>query len=102
MPQPVKLGLAGGPLVVAILMGAWGAKLKLPTPMTHSAVLMLREVGIGLFLACVGLVAGEKFVETIINGDGLCWVGLGVIITLIPLLVVGTLVNWLIGLFSGN
>lgn len=91
VPQPVKLGLAGGPLVVAILMGALGPKIKFPSPITRSAVLMLREVGICLFLACVGLIAGEKFVETIINGGGLFWVGLGVIITLVPLLVVGTL-----------
>ncbi|MDR3197413.1 MAG: hypothetical protein LBU34_06035 [Planctomycetaceae bacterium] len=90
VPQPVKLGLAGGPLVVAVLMGALGQKIKFPSPITRSAVLMLREVGICLFLACVGLIAGEKFVETIINGSGLFWVGLGVIITLVPLLVVGT------------
>ncbi|MDR2344939.1 MAG: hypothetical protein LBE18_02635 [Planctomycetaceae bacterium] len=89
--QPVKLGLAGGPLVVAILMGAFGPRIKFPTRITRSAVLMLREVGICLFLACVGLIAGEKFVETIINGGGLLWVGIGVIITLTPLLVVGTL-----------
>jgi AspT/YidE/YbjL antiporter-like protein len=91
VPQPVKLGLAGGPLVVAILLGALTPKMKFPSLITRSAVLMLREVGICLFLACVGLIAGEKFVETIINGGGLFWIGLGVIITLIPLLVVGTL-----------
>ncbi|MDR2437775.1 MAG: hypothetical protein LBE12_00195 [Planctomycetaceae bacterium] len=91
VPQPVKLGLAGGPLVVAILMGALGPKIKFPSLMTRSAVLMLREVGICLFLACVGLITGEKFVETMISGGGLFWVGLGVIITLVPLLVVGTL-----------
>ena len=91
MPQPVKLGLAGGPLVVAILMGAFGQKIKFPTPITPSACMILREVGICLFLACVGLIAGEKFVETVMNGDGLLWVGLGVIITLVPLLLVGTL-----------
>ncbi|MDR2170210.1 MAG: hypothetical protein LBP59_08725 [Planctomycetaceae bacterium] len=88
--QPAKLGLAGGPLVVAILMGAFGKSFRFPTHITRSAVLMLREVGICLFLACVGLIAGEKFVETIMGG-GLLWVGLGVIITLTPLLVVGVL-----------
>jgi AspT/YidE/YbjL antiporter-like protein len=91
VPQPVKLGLAGGPLVVAILMGAFGAKINFPTRITKSAALMLREVGICLFLACVGLIAGESFVETIVNGGGLLWVGLGVIITLVPLLIVGSL-----------
>lgn len=91
MPQPVKLGLAGGPLVVAILMGAFGQKIKFPTPITPSAILILREVGICLFLACVGLIAGETFVETVTNGDGLLWVGLGVIITMVPLLTVGIL-----------
>ena len=90
VPQPLKLGLAGGPLVVAILMGAFGAKIKFPTVITRSAVSILREIGIGLFLACVGLIAGEKFVETVTHG-GLLWVGLGVIITLVPLMTVGTL-----------
>jgi AspT/YidE/YbjL antiporter-like protein len=90
VPQPVKLGLAGGPLVVAILMSAFGPGFKFPTKITKSAVLMLREVGICLFLACVGLFAGEKFAATVING-GLIWVGLGVIITLVPLLTVGIL-----------
>ncbi|MDR2762482.1 MAG: hypothetical protein LBB88_07780 [Planctomycetaceae bacterium] len=91
IPQPLKLGIAGGPLVVAILMGAFGPAIRFPTHITRSAVLMLREVGICLFLACVGLIAGENFVATIINGNGLFWVGLGVIITLAPLLIVGTL-----------
>ncbi|MDR1925975.1 MAG: hypothetical protein LBQ66_16525 [Planctomycetaceae bacterium] len=91
VPQPVKLGLAGGPLVVAILMGAFGPAIRFPTRITTSAVLMLREVGICLFLACVGLIAGERFVETIVSGNGLLWVGLGVIITLVPLLIVGSL-----------
>jgi putative transport protein len=89
MPQPVKLGLAGGPLVVAILMSVFGAKFKLVTYTTMSANLMIREIGICLFLACVGLGAGEKFVDTIINGSGLSWVGLGVIITVVPLIITG-------------
>ncbi len=87
--EPVKLGLAGGPLVVAILMGAFGKRIGLPTPITPSATTILREIGICLFLACVGLIAGETFVETVTNGDGLLWVGLGVIITTVPLLLVG-------------
>ncbi|MDR2337681.1 MAG: hypothetical protein LBE20_03405 [Deltaproteobacteria bacterium] len=90
-PQPVKLGLAGGPLVMAILMSAFGPKFNFPTRITKSAALMLREVGICLFLACVGLSAGERFVETVASGDGLLWIGLGVIITIVPLMFVGVL-----------
>ena len=88
IPQPVKLGLAGGPLVVAILISKFGPKYKLVTYTTMSANLMLREIGIALFLACVGLGAGEGFVETIING-GYRWIGYGFIITMLPLLLVG-------------
>lgn len=88
IPQPVKLGLAGGPLIVAILVSRFGYKYKLVTYMTASANLMIREVGIAIFLACVGLGAGETFVETIVEG-GYKWVGYGVLITLIPLLIVG-------------
>lgn len=88
IPQPVKLGLAGGPLIVAILISKFGPKYKLVTYTTMSANLMLREVGIALFLACVGLGAGENFVETIING-GYKWIGYGAIITVTPLLVIG-------------
>lgn len=88
IPQPVKLGLAGGPLIVAILISRFGPKYKLMTYTTMSANLMLREVGIGLFLACVGLGAGESFVETILSG-GYKWVGYGILITLIPILLIG-------------
>ncbi|MDR0384771.1 MAG: putative transporter, partial [Prevotellaceae bacterium] len=89
MPQPVKLGLAGGPLIVAILMSVFGAKFKLVTYTTMSANLMIREIGICLFLACVGLGAGENFVHTIIHGGGLRWIGIGVIITVVPLIITG-------------
>lgn len=89
MPMPVKLGLAGGPLVVAILLGRFGSKLKLITYTTQSANLMLREIGITLFLASVGLASGGKFVETVISGNGLMWVMCGFIITTVPLLIVG-------------
>lgn len=110
MPMPVKLGLAGGPLVVAILLGRFGFKLKLITYTTQSANLMLREIGITLFLASVGLASGGKFVETVVHGDGLLWVGCGVAITLIPLLIVGFIgrkilkLNYfsLMGLMSGS
>ncbi|GHU95562.1 putative transporter [Bacteroidia bacterium] len=89
IPQPVKLGLAGGPLIVAILMGRYGPKYKINTYTTISANLMLREVGIALFLACVGLGAGGDFVDTVANG-GYKWIGYGAIITVLPLLLVGS------------
>ncbi len=88
IPQPVKLGLAGGPLIVAILISRFGPKYKLVTYTTMSANLMLREVGIALFLACVGLGAGGTFIDTIVGG-GYKWIGYGVLITLIPLLAAG-------------
>jgi putative transport protein len=89
IPQPVKLGLAGGPLIVAILMSIFGNKFKLVTYTTMSANLIVREIGICLFLACVGINAGANFVETLVSGPGLSWMGLGVIITVVPLLIVG-------------
>ncbi|MGE0091154.1 MAG: putative transporter [Bacteroidales bacterium] len=89
IPQPVKLGLAGGPLVVAILMSRFAPMFKLVTYTTISANLMLREVGISLFLACVGLDAGGGFVDTILNKGGAIWILYGVIITVVPLLAVG-------------
>lgn len=88
IPQPVKLGLAGGPLIVAILIGRFGPKYKLVTYTTESANLMLREIGISLFLACVGLGAGETFVDTVVNG-GYKWIGYGVLITIIPIFIIG-------------
>ncbi len=89
MPMPVKLGLAGGPLVVAILLGRFGFKLKLITYTTQSANLLLREIGITLFLASVGIASGGKFVDTVVHGDGLLWVASGVIITMVPLIITG-------------
>ena len=89
IPHPVKLGLAGGPLIVAILISIFGSKLKLITYTTMSANLMLREVGIALFLACVGLGAGENFVKTIVEDGGVRWIAIGFIITVVPLLIVG-------------
>lgn len=89
IPQPVKLGLAGGPLIVAILISRFGYRYKLITYTTLSANLMLREVGIAIFLACVGLGAGDGFVDTIVNKGGYTWIGYGFIITTIPLLIIG-------------
>ncbi|MBP6365262.1 MAG: putative transporter [Bacteroidales bacterium] len=89
IPQPVKLGLAGGPLIVAILISKFGPKFKLVTFTTMSANLMLREIGISLFLACVGLEAGKGFVDTILNGNGWLWMVYGFAITVLPILIVG-------------
>lgn len=89
MPVPLKLGLAGGPLIVAILLGYFGPNLKLVTYTTSSANLMLRELGISLFLASVGLAAGKPFVEALTDGNGFLYAGLGLFITIIPLLVIG-------------
>ena len=89
MPAPLKLGLAGGPLIVAILLGRFGNFARLVTYTTQSASLMMREIGISLFLASVGLAAGESFVAAITQGNGLLYVLLGLFVTLIPLIVVG-------------
>lgn len=89
IPQPIKLGLAGGPLIIAILLSRFGHKLKLVSYTTMSANLMLREIGISLFLACVGLEAGKGFLETIVNGDGWIWMIYGLIITIFPILIIG-------------
>jgi putative transport protein len=110
MPTPVKLGLAGGPLVVALLIGRFGYKLHLVTYTTMSANLMLREIGIVLFLASVGIEAGENFVSTVVHGDGLLYVGYGFLITVIPLLIIGAVarlyykINYftLMGLIAGS
>ena len=88
LSQPFKLGIAGGTLIIAILMGAFGTKWHLVTYTTSSANLMIREIGISLFLAAVGFGAGGSFVETLLDG-GYVWIGYGVIITLLPLLLIG-------------
>lgn len=110
IPQPVKLGLAGGPLIVAILISRFGYHYKLITYTTQSANLMLREIGIAMFLACVGLSAGEGFVDTIVNDGGVAWIGYGFIITVVPLLVIGCVARYffkvnyftLMGLIAGS
>ncbi|MCS2919662.1 putative transporter [Parabacteroides merdae] len=110
IPQPVKLGPAGGPLVVAILISRFGYHYKLITYTTQSANLMLREIGITLFLACVGISAGDGFVDTIVNNGGFAWIGYGFIITFVPLMIIGCIgryfckVNYftLMGLIAGS
>jgi putative transport protein len=91
MPVPLKLGLAGGPLIIAILIGRFGHRMKLVTYTSTSANMMLREIGLVLFLASVGIKAGAGFWDTVISGDGLKYVGTGFLITVIPILIVGTL-----------
>lgn len=109
MPVPLKLGLAGGPLIIAILLGRFGSLFKLVTYTTSSANLMLRELGISLFLASVGLAAGENFVDALIVGNGPLYVVLGLLVTIIPLLTVGCIarhffhINYhsIVGLMAG-
>ena len=110
IPQPVKLGLAGGPLIVAILVSRFGYQYKLITYTTQSANFMLREIGITLFLACVGLGAGDGFVDTIVNNGGFAWIGYGFIITFLPLIIIGSIARYffkvnyftLMGLIAGS
>lgn len=109
MPVPLKLGLAGGPLIIAILLGRFGSLFRLVTYTTSSANLMLRELGISLFLASVGLAAGENFVDALIVGNGPLYVVLGLLVTIIPLLTVGCIarhffhINYhsIVGLMAG-
>ncbi len=91
MPVPLKLGIAGGPLIIAILIGRFGYRMKLVTYTTTSANMMLREIGLALFLASVGIKAGAGFWETVVNGDGIKYVYSGFIITVIPILIIGTI-----------
>lgn len=108
IPQPVKLGLAGGPLIVSILLSRFGPQYKVATYTTTSANLMIREIGISLFLASVGLEAGGSFVSTIMNG-GYVWIAYGAIITIVPIIIAGLVgrylmhvdYNTLIGAISG-
>ena len=91
MPVPMKLGIAGGPLIIAILIGRFGHRMKLNTYTTTSANMMLREMGLVLFLASVGVKAGAHFWGTVVEGDGLMYVFTGFLITIIPILIIGTI-----------
>lgn len=91
MPVPLKLGLAGGPLIIAILIGRFGYRMHLVTYTTTSANMMLREFGLALFLASVGIKAGAGFWDTVVQGDGLKYVYTGFLITIVPILIVGTI-----------
>lgn len=89
LSMPIKLGLAGGPIIIGILMGAFGPRLRIATYMTNSATQLIKQLGIILYLAGLGLASGAHFFETIIHGDGLLWIFLGFLITLLPTLLVG-------------
>ena len=89
MSNPLKLGLAGGPIVMGILMGAFGARLKVSTFMTNSATQLIKQIGLVLYLAGLGLSTGGHFADTLLNGDGLLWLGLGALITVGPILISG-------------
>lgn len=91
MPVPLKLGIAGGPLIIAILIGRFGYRMKLVTYTTTSANMMLREIGLVLFLASVGVKAGDGFFQTVIEGDGLKYVYTGFLITVVPILIIGAI-----------
>lgn len=110
IPVPVRLGLAGGPFLVAILVGYFGPRYHLVTYTTISANMMLRELGMAIFLACVGLGAGQSFFHTLVNEQGLVWVGYGLLITMLPILITGIIGRYgfhlnyytLMGVLSGG
>lgn len=110
LSQPFKLGLAGGPLIIAIVISRFGYKWKLITYTTQSANFLLSELGISIFLACVGINAGHGFLDTIVNQGGLAWIGYGFIITFLPLIIIGFIarkvfkINYftIIGMISGS
>ena len=89
--SPIRLGLAGGPIVVGILMGRFGPQFHLVTYTTRSANLMLRGIGLSLYLACLGLSSGAQFLDTVMRADGLLWIACGFLITVVPTLIVGVL-----------
>lgn len=89
MSAPVKLGIAGGPIIMGIIVGALGSRLRVITYTTRSASLMLRKLGLSLYLACLGLSAGKDFLATVVRPEGLMWVGIGLVLTMLPLLIIG-------------
>lgn len=89
MESPIRLGIAGGPIIMGIIVGALGPRLHLISYTTRSASLMLRKLGLSIYLACLGLDAGKDFLSTVIKPEGLAWVGIGFLITLVPVLIIG-------------
>lgn len=94
MPVPVKIGLAGGPLIIALLLSRYGGKIYLNQYTTYSANLMLRELGIGLFLASVGLSSGNQLHEALTGNNAWMWIAMGLCITIVPLLIIGTIAHY--------
>lgn len=91
MDAPIRLGIAGGPIIMGILIGAFGPRFRMVTYTTRSASLMLRKLGLSLYLACLGLEAGKDFLSTVVRPEGLLWIGLGFVITMLPLIIVGAI-----------
>lgn len=91
MTAPVRLGIAGGPIVVGILVGSLGSRAHFISYTTPSASLMLRKLGLSLYLACLGLEAGYQFFETVVRSEGLLWIGIGFVLTVVPVLIIGTI-----------
>ena len=91
MSAPVRLGIAGGPIIMGIIIGALGSRIHMISYTTRSASLMLRKLGLSLYLACLGLVAGKDFLSIVIRPEGLLWVGVGFLLTVLPLLIVGAI-----------
>lgn len=91
MESPIRLGIAGGPIIMGIIVGALGPRLHLISYTTRSASLMLRKLGLSIYLACLGLDAGKDFLSTVIKPEGLAWVGIGFLITLVPILIIGVI-----------
>lgn len=91
MDSPVRLGIAGGPIIMGIIVGALGPRLHMISYTTRSASLMLRKLGLSLYLACLGLDAGKDFFQTVVRPEGLLWIGVGALLTVVPVLIVGAL-----------
>ena len=91
MSSAIRLGIAGGPIIVGIIIGAFGPRLHIISYTTRSASLMLRKLGLSLYLACLGLDAGKDFFDTVIRPEGILWIGIGAVITIVPVFIVGVL-----------
>ena len=102
MTLPVKLGLAGGPIIVGILMGAFGPQFKITTYTTQSANLFMRQFGLTVYLACLGIDSGEHFFDTVLQPEGILWIALGFVLTVIPVLIVGVIAMRILNLNYGK
>jgi AspT/YidE/YbjL antiporter-like protein len=100
--SPVKLGLAGGPIIAGIVIGSYGPRLHLVTYTTRSASLMLRGIGLSLYLACLGLDSGAHFFDTVMRPEGALWIGIGFLITFIPVVIMALVALRLCKMDFGN